>query len=225
MLPRLRPSLLFFSIITISYAAVGCGENAANWQKKPVPSQTTATLKYDQQEPADHQGQPESQTEIRVATQAESDGARTPSPENPQESDRIEQGEASALKVKLVATDFDWRDDCDVHTEMTLFFEEGVFKAKLENKLGPTSTCYIYVRPEVRTYQLTTGEHRCSSVTYFATADDGSTITIKDHSTRECTDLKPAKFEVTEDRLSPSSELSYISIDGVLWPNPPTNMP
>ena len=95
---------------------------------------------------------------------------------------------------------------CDVHTALTLSSQGGA-RAELREALD--GSCEIYVAPQPRAYRLRLDGTSCGSKIYKGkkrVAGALREITIKDHRSRLCRDIVPAKIivEVDSDGGAPS---------------------
>lgn len=85
---------------------------------------------------------------------------------------------------------------CDRYTQLTVSKgKSGRITAKIENRLGATSSCEIFVEPNPRSFTVTKSES-CGSTIYEGTRA-GEGIHVQDNRTRMCEDIRPSQIEVT----------------------------
>ena len=104
-------------------------------------------------------------------------------------------GSASVLDVKLYDEPHAQVSQfCDKHTWLTLKREGGALKARLEYKLSATSSCEIFISPNEKLFTVTQSDD-CGTKVY-SSGSGPSRVVIKDHSTRLCENVIPARVEV-----------------------------
>ena len=90
-------------------------------------------------------------------------------------------------------------DACDIHTVLTLTHDESGATATLRDVV--TGVCFLYVKPNERTYRLSWKTDRCGTQTFSGeTAFDGEThhIAITDYRRSLCEAKHPAEVVVDE---------------------------
>jgi hypothetical protein len=104
-------------------------------------------------------------------------------------------GDAQILDVKLYGEpNAEVSAFCDQYTHLGLKRSGDSIEARLENKLSATSSCEIFVSPNERLFTVSESED-CGSKVY-TSESGGDRIVIKDHSTRLCENVVPARIEV-----------------------------
>jgi len=104
-------------------------------------------------------------------------------------------GEAQVLDVKLYDEPHAQVSAfCDKHTHLGLKRSGNALKARLEYKLSATSACEIFIAPNETLFTVTQSDD-CGTKVY-ASAAGAKRIVIKDHSTRLCENVVPARVEV-----------------------------
>lgn len=90
-------------------------------------------------------------------------------------------------------------DACDIHTVLTLTHDESGASATLKDVV--TGVCFIYVKPNERTFRLTWDTNRCGVQTFSGeTSVDGEThfIAITDNRRSLCNEKLDAQVVVEE---------------------------
>ena len=104
-------------------------------------------------------------------------------------------GSTSVLDVKLYDEPHAQVSQfCDKHTWLTLSRTGGALKARLEYKLSATSSCEIFIAPNEKLFTVTQSDD-CGTKVY-SSGSGPSRVVIKDHSTRLCENVIPARVEV-----------------------------
>jgi hypothetical protein len=90
-------------------------------------------------------------------------------------------------------------DACDIHTVLTITHEESGVTATLRDVV--TGVCFLYVKPNERSYRLSWETNRCGTQTFSGeTAFDGEThhIAITDYRRSLCENKSKAEVVVDE---------------------------
>jgi hypothetical protein len=104
-------------------------------------------------------------------------------------------GGAQVLDVKLYDEPHaQVSPSCDKHTALTLKRTGSALSARLEYKLSATSACEIFIAPNEKLFTVTQSDD-CGTKVYSSGAGP-SRVVIKDHSTRLCENVIPARVEV-----------------------------
>jgi hypothetical protein len=104
-------------------------------------------------------------------------------------------GTQQLLDVKLYSKPNDEvNESCHTYTQLDLTKSGDVLEARIGNKITPTSTCEIAVNPNEHRFTVTQSED-CGTKVY-SSAVGAEQIIIKDHSTRTCENVVPARIEV-----------------------------
>ncbi len=102
---------------------------------------------------------------------------------------------ASVLDVKLYDEPHAQVSElCDKHTWLTLKRNDGELKARLEYKLSATSACEIFIAPNETLFTVTQSDD-CGTKVYSG-GSGANRVVIKDHATRLCENVVPARVEV-----------------------------